>query len=99
MPETVDIEEVRADWAVRGFGCEVWVDPPGQRWEDFVHASDELLVIVEGELEIVVDGVTSRPSVGEELFIPRGATHSVRNVGGTNARWLFGYNGDEPEEE
>jgi len=40
--QTIDREQVAADWAVRGFSCELWVDPPGQRWEDFTHAADEL---------------------------------------------------------
>jgi mannose-6-phosphate isomerase-like protein (cupin superfamily) len=32
-----------------------------------------------------------RPSAGEELMIPAGVVHSVRNVGKTVSRWLYGY--------
>jgi quercetin dioxygenase-like cupin family protein len=69
----------------------LWVDPPGQRWEDFVHATDELVLVVEGELEFEINGVISHPKIGEELFIPAGAVHSVRNIGSQTARWLYGY--------
>jgi quercetin dioxygenase-like cupin family protein len=82
---------VAAGWAVRGFSCDVWVDPPSQRWEDFTHATDELILVLEGAMEFEVEGRTVRPEIGEELLIPAGARHSARNVGGTTARWLYGY--------
>jgi uncharacterized cupin superfamily protein len=69
----------------------VWIDPPGQVWRDFVHAEDELLMLVEGKLELVVDGRTMTPAVGEEIEIPAGAMHTVRNSGGTTSRWLYAY--------
>ena len=91
MP-AVNRQRVASDWAARGFSCDMWVDPPGQRWEDFVHASDELVMVVEGEVEFEISGETSRPEPGQELFIPAGALHSVRNIGAVTARWLYGYN-------
>jgi mannose-6-phosphate isomerase-like protein (cupin superfamily) len=86
---------VRNAWYGRGFSCGVWVDPPGQVWEDYVHATDELLVVLEGELELTMQGRTFRPNPGEELLIPAHVTHTVRNVGRTTARWLYGYKGSE----
>ncbi|SDJ59046.1 cupin domain-containing protein [Microbulbifer yueqingensis] len=86
-----DRAAVSADWSARGFSCDLWTDPPGQRWEDFVHEVDELLMPVEGTIEVEIDGRVSHPAIGEELFIPAGASHSVRNTGGTMARWLYGY--------
>ncbi len=79
------------DWSERGFSCDLWVDPPGQCWEDFTHRQDELLMLVEGALEVEIDGQSRRPEIGEELFIPAGARHSVRNIGAVTARWLYGY--------
>ena len=90
--EAPDRKVIERDWLSRGFSCQLWVDPPGQRWEGFVHDTDELLVILEGKLELEMGGEVQRPAPGEEVFIPRQAVHSVRNVGGTTARWLFGYN-------
>ena len=88
----VDPDAIRKDWASRGYSCEHWEDPPGQEWNGFVPSTDELVVVIEGELEFEVDGKTHHPQPGEELFIPRGATHSVRNTGPSRATWLFGYN-------
>jgi quercetin dioxygenase-like cupin family protein len=92
----IDRDQVARDWARRGFSCGLWVDPPGQRWEDFVHDVDELVLVVEGELELEVEGERHRPAGGEELLVPAGARHSVRNVGGTTARWLYGYRARGP---
>jgi hypothetical protein len=41
----LDREKIAADWATRGFSCDLWTDPPGQRWEDFRHATDELIIL------------------------------------------------------
>jgi quercetin dioxygenase-like cupin family protein len=84
-------DKVLRDWAARGFSCGLWIDPPGQRWEGYVHDTDELVVVLEGELEIEIAGRRHRPKSGEELFISAGARHSVRNIGGTTAKWLYGY--------
>jgi mannose-6-phosphate isomerase-like protein (cupin superfamily) len=54
-------------------------------------ATDELLMVVEGDLELEMQGRTFRPKKGEEVFIAAREPHSVRNVGGTTARWLYGY--------
>ena len=83
--------QVEQQWQARGFSCGLWVDPPGQVWEDYVHSTDELLMVLEGELELDIDGRRVRPKQGEEVLIPAHVTHSVRNIGRTTARWLYGY--------
>jgi mannose-6-phosphate isomerase-like protein (cupin superfamily) len=88
---TVDSEGVLRAWRQRGFHGGTWVDPPGQVWRDYVHDEDELLMLVEGRLELDVAGRKLTPAVGEEIEIPAGALHTVRNVGGTTARWLYAY--------
>jgi mannose-6-phosphate isomerase-like protein (cupin superfamily) len=85
------LDAVRRDWAARGFSCEVWVDPPGQVWAGFVHAVDELVMPIEGEIEFEFDGAVYRPGAGQELLIPARRSHTVRNVGSGTARWLYGY--------
>jgi mannose-6-phosphate isomerase-like protein (cupin superfamily) len=87
----LDRAQIAKDWQARGFSCGLWVDPPGQVWEDYVHETDELLMILEGELELEMQGKTFRPAIGEEVLIPARTNHSVRNIGGTTARWLYGY--------
>jgi quercetin dioxygenase-like cupin family protein len=46
---------------------------------------------IEGDVEFEFNGKTIRPLPGEELMIPAGASHTVRNVGDSTSRWLFGY--------
>ena len=87
----VDIKGVSRNWAERGFSCDTWVDPPGQRWEDFVHATDEVVIVLEGNMEFEVEGKIYHLNIGEELFIPANAKHSARNIGEITARWLYGY--------
>lgn len=91
FPVTVDREQIEREWRLRGFSCGLWVDPPGQVWENYVHSTDELLMVLEGELELEMQGRTFRPKRGEEVSIQARVTHSVRNVGGTTVRWLYGY--------
>ena len=87
----VDAGKIADDWAARGFSCELWTDPPGQRWEDFAHSTDELVTVLEGDMEFEVDGRVHHPVPGEGLLIPVGAVHSARNIGTTTVRWLYGY--------
>jgi len=87
----VDRSHIAEDWSRRGYSCGEFVDPPGRCWEDFTHEVDELLVPLEGRLELEIEGAVTHPAVGEEVFIPARAVHSVRNIGGTPARWLYGY--------
>ena len=91
MRPKIDRHAVAREWAERGYSCDLWEDPPGQRWEDYVHPVDELILLLEGELELELHGEDRRLKAGEELHIPAGTVHSVRNVGDTMVRWLYGY--------
>lgn len=84
-------EQIAARWHELGYSCDLWVDAPGQVWENFVHDTDEWVQVVEGELEMTFDGTTRRMGPGEACHIPAGTRHTVKNVGGTTARWLYGY--------
>ena len=87
----LDRAQIAKEWKARGFSCDLWVDPPGQVWEDYAHSTDELLMLMEGKLELEMQGKTFRSAIGEEVLIPAHTSHTVRNIGGTTARWLFGY--------
>ena len=65
--------------------------PGFQDWEDFTHATDELIIVLEGEMEFEVKGEVRHPQSGEALSIPAGAVQSARNIDSTTARWLFEY--------
>jgi cupin 2 domain-containing protein len=87
----MNLKKIEQDWKSRGFSFGVWVDPPRQVWEDYEHATDELFMVLEGDIELEMNGKKSRPNPGEEILIPQGVLHSVRNLGSTQSRWLYGY--------
>ena len=87
----LDRATVTAEWRARGYSCGSFVDPPGRCWEDFVHDCNELVTVVEGRLEMVVSSETVTLEPGDEVFIPKGALHSVRNIHHGTTVWLYGY--------
>ena len=84
-------EQIRKNWESRGYRFGVFKDPPGQVWADFVHRTDELVVLAEGEIEIEIEGKSQQSEIGDEVFIPANAIHTVRNIGKTNNVWYYGY--------
>ena len=84
-------DEIICDWRARGFSCDLWEDPPGRRWENYRHDTDEVIYVLEGVFELEVSGEKRTLKPGEEAFIPAQSNHSVRNIGGTWTRWLYGY--------
>ena len=67
------------------------LDPPGRVREDFVHQEDELFMLVDGKIELEMQGRKMRPAVGEEVLIQGGTRHSLRNVGDSIARFLYAF--------
>tara|TARA_B100000686_G_scaffold120544_1_gene127562 strand:+ start:602 stop:871 length:270 start_codon:yes stop_codon:yes gene_type:complete len=84
-------EQINKKCGFKGFSFGVFKAPPGQVWADFVHRTDELVVLVEGEIEIEIEGNSQQPQIGDEVFIPANAIHTVRNIGKTNNVWYYGY--------
>ena len=83
----MNAEDIKKDWNSRSYSFGIFKDPPGQVWADFVHSTDELVVLAEGEIE----GKSQQPPIGEEVFLPANAIHTVRNVSKTNNLWYYGY--------
>ena len=65
---------------------------PGAVAPEHSHPGEEIAYVIEGLLEYRLEG---KPPVtlkaGEALFIPAGAIHSAKNVGGGNAAELATY--------
>jgi mannose-6-phosphate isomerase-like protein (cupin superfamily) len=91
FPRPVDKDIVARDWRQQGYSCDWFVDPPGREWNDFLHRCNELVTVAEGQLEMTVGDKTFLVGPGDEVFIPKGAVHSVRNVYSGTTRWLYGY--------
>jgi cupin 2 domain-containing protein len=88
---SIDIHHVQKTWNERGFSFGIWSDEPGKTWENFIHATDELFLVVDGKVELEMAGRKWCPAPGEEVLIPGHTPHSVRNLGATGSRWLYGY--------
>lgn len=91
FPVPVVHGEVARDWAKRRFSCDLFIDPPGRQWSNFVHACNELVTVIEGELELEMDEQAFVLHLGDEALIPRETNHSVRNTYRGTTRWLYGY--------
>ena len=84
-------EKLRKNWASRGYSFGVFRDPPGRVWANFVHRTDELVLLAEGEIEIEIEGCPQQHNIGDEVFIPAYYVHTVRNIGKKNNVWYYGY--------
>jgi uncharacterized protein YdcH (DUF465 family) len=89
--QPVDLAAVARDWIRRGYTCRAYTDPPGQVWRDHVHDTDELVTVVDGRLEVTMHAENWVLGPGDELYIPRGVTHTLRNLNAGTTRWLYGY--------
>jgi mannose-6-phosphate isomerase-like protein (cupin superfamily) len=89
-----DPKKIEKNWHARGFSFGIFEDPPGRCWEDYVHGEDELFMVLTGDVELEMSGKARIAEVGEEILIPAGVTHSVRNKGQQNSRWFYGYKED-----
>ena len=63
---------------------------PGQHVPVHVHpAQDEFILVLEGELELKLDGVWSKAKAGDLVRMPRGVPHGYFNKSDVPARALF----------
>lgn len=89
-PASIDRSTIAEDWHARGFSCGLWIDHAGREWSGHPHQTDELFMMLSGALELKMEGQSIQPSVGEEICLPAGVTHTIRSIGGKTARWLYG---------
>jgi transcriptional regulator with XRE-family HTH domain len=62
---------------------------PGGGSEAIVHAGEEIGYVLEGEIELVIDGKRLRAKVGDSFHFRSERPHSYRNVGSRTARVLW----------
>lgn len=87
----VDKSRVETDWNARGYTCDWMMDSTGREWRDCRHQSNAVLAVVDGTLEVIVNGVKSVLQPGDEMTVPKGALHHLKNVDPTTSRWLYGF--------
>lgn len=91
FPAPINRDQVAQDWRTRGYSCDVFTDPPGREWNDFVHATNELVTVIVGKLKLTIGGEEIVAEPGDEVFIPKGVRHSVKNMSSSTTHWLYGY--------
>ena len=87
----LDRDQVAHDWKQRGYSCDLFTDPPGREWNDFVHTTNELVTVMVGKLRLTIGGEEIVAEPGDEVFIPKNVRHSVKNVSSSTTQWLYGY--------
>ena len=77
------------DWNSRGHTFGIFKDSPGQVWADFVHKTDELVVLAEGEIEIEIEGKSQRPKITETKTSKTKTTQAHKNAKNNKSRILY----------
>lgn len=91
FPEPVNRHDVYRSWNERGYSCDIFIDPPGREWNNFIHSTNELVTVIEGKLKLAIGDEEITAGPGDEVFIPKGACHSVKNIYNGTTSWLYGY--------
>ena len=65
------------------------IEPGGASDQALQHAGEEMGYIIEGELELTVDGVSYRASAGDSFFFRSDLPHSYRNPGARETRIVW----------
>lgn len=86
-----DRDQITRDWGRRGYSCDLFTDPPGREWNNFVHTTNELVTVMTGKLRLTIGDEEIVAAPGDEVFIPRGLLHSVKNIASSTTYWLYGY--------
>lgn len=86
-----DRDQIAHDWQHRGYSCDLFTDPPGREWNDFVHTMNELVTVITGKLKLTIGDEELIAEPGDEVCIPRNVRHSVKNISPSTTQWLYGY--------
>lgn len=87
----VSAEAIKDDWAKQDFSFGVFRDPAGQDWNDFVHNTDEYVLVAEGTLRVRVGAEVADVQAGDLVCIPRGVRHCLRTTSANGSVWFYGY--------
>ncbi len=79
----------------RESGCSLLEVDPGARLPRHTDSAEELVVVVEGEAEVVVDEQPALVAAGGLALVPREVPHEVRNAGDGVLRFAAVYAGTD----
>lgn len=88
----MDIEEVKKSWMKRGFSFATGTIKAGDAIHKASHEDkDELVMMEAGSYEFTLDDNAFTQAGKEEVFIPAGVTHSIKNLSDRDATIFYGY--------
>lgn len=87
----VSAKSVKSDWQKQGFSFGIFQDVAGQEWNDFMHSTDEFVVVAEGNLTISVGSEAAACEAGDLVRIPSGTVHSLKTTSQSGSVWFYGY--------
>jgi quercetin dioxygenase-like cupin family protein len=87
----LDRDQIAHDWKKRGYSCDLFTDPPGREWNDFVHTTNELVTVMVGKLRLTIGGEEIVAEPGDEVLITKSVRHSEKNIASSTTQWLYGY--------
>ncbi len=86
----VSFADVKRDWEARGYYTKRYDAEPGWAQEEHYHGFDRLLTVVEGRLEMTIEGQRFVLEPGDEIFTPHRAVNSKRNLHDGFTMFLYG---------
>ena len=88
----MNINELEKNWTDRGFSFGVGTIKSGDAVDEAVHNDkDELVLMEPGEYEFIFDNESFFQKGGDEVLIPAGVTHTIKNIGPNNSKIYYGY--------
>lgn len=53
------------------------------------HDREEVMIVLDGRVNVTIDGVSNAVAAGDAVIVPAAATHQIENSGATRAEWLL----------
>lgn len=81
------------EYKEKGYKVEMDVMPANNEWETAGHDSDEILIVLEGEVHLKIDGTTQPFLPGDLYKIPKNKSHgvSIPSDGPCKVIWVHKY--------
>jgi quercetin dioxygenase-like cupin family protein len=89
-PHKPKIDDIERSMRSEGYATCQWSDPPGARYESHQHEHDELIWIIGGRIEFMIDEKVYELNAGDRLFLPRDTPHEAQVPRGQKVEYLIG---------
>jgi len=85
-------EEIEKSWTTRGFSFGIGEIKAGDGVNEAVHDDmDELVLMEEGTYEFIIGDISFTQNGEEEILIPAGVVHSIKNMSAKDSIIYYGY--------